>query len=79
MKWVFALLTLILAIPAGYILKKMTKEEIRKGRKYFKLISISSLILAVILYFIKFGDSYMKFSAILTLIFIAIVSFISWK
>ncbi len=43
-----ALAVLALGIPIGNILAKMTKEELKGGRKYFKTFIILSLIGAVV-------------------------------
>ncbi|MEM3074704.1 MAG: hypothetical protein QW727_02060 [Candidatus Pacearchaeota archaeon] len=74
-----AFLILLASIPIGYILKYITKEEIESGRKYFKIIWITSLVLAFILLFIPINSSKYKQVIIFTLLFIANVVFISWK
>lgn len=33
----------LLGIPVGFLLKYFTKEEMRPGRKWFKMVSIASL------------------------------------
>ena len=43
-KIIIGILVLLLGIPIGKILKKITKEEIKEGQKWFKLIIIISLI-----------------------------------
>ena len=34
----------LLGIPAGFLLKYFTKEEMKAGRKWFRIISLSSAI-----------------------------------
>lgn len=43
-KIIIGIFVLLLGIPIGKILKKITKEEIKEGQKWFKLIIIISLI-----------------------------------
>lgn len=74
----YAILILILAIPIGVILKKITKEEIDYGKNYFQILSIMSITIAIFLLFLPI-ESNLKKTAIFSLIFIAIVSFISYK
>ena len=62
-----------LGIPIGNLLARATKEELRGGRKYFKLLIISSLIGALI--FLILEDDVLLFS----LLFIAIVTSRSLK
>jgi uncharacterized membrane protein len=62
---------LVLAIPAGFLLSWMAKDELKEGKKWFKALFIISLILTVL--FLIYGISY----AALTSAFVAIVSLIS--
>ncbi|HRZ85546.1 MAG TPA: hypothetical protein P5277_02085 [Candidatus Paceibacterota bacterium] len=82
MKIVFKIITsviiLLLAIPIGYILKHYTKEEIKSGRKYFFYLFITSIVISSIFLFIPI-NFVLKSTIIFGLLFIAIVSFISWK
>jgi|TARA_B100001971_G_C18202846_1_gene545716 hypothetical protein len=43
-KLVIGILFLILAFPIGSYLSKITKEELKQGQKWFKLIILVSLI-----------------------------------
>jgi len=64
---------LLSGIPVGYLLAWLCRDELVDGRKYFFIIAILSLILSVITFFIFIP-------AALTLLFILIVSLISfWK
>jgi len=37
----------LLGIPAGFILKHFTEEEMKAGRKWFRMISIASLAILI--------------------------------
>ena len=75
---ILAIATLAAAVPAGIMLKKYTREEMKDGGKYFKVLCIASLIAAFGFIFIPIGEA-LKMTAMFGLVFIAIVSFISWK
>jgi len=77
MEWLFAIIGLILAIPAGYILRILTSDEIKYGRVYFKAIIITSITASIISLFLPL-DAILKKSLFSGFLFIAIVSFISW-
>ncbi len=64
---------LLLGIPIGSYLAKITKEELKKGQKWFKLIVIISLIGAVVSLFLT--NDVLLFS----FLFIAIVTSRSLK
>jgi len=78
MKTLFAILILLSAIPIGYILNYFTKEELKQGKKYFKILSITTPTLAIITLFINLNTEYKK-TIIFSLLFISVVSFISWR
>jgi uncharacterized membrane protein len=79
MKEIFiSIIILLCAIPAGYLLKNLTKEELKPGKKYFKIIWVVSLTFAVISFILPI-NLIMKQTLIFSLSFISIVSFISWK
>jgi hypothetical protein len=44
---------LVLGIPIGNILAKMTKEELKSGKKWFKLLILFSLIGAIVFLILK--------------------------
>ncbi len=67
------------AIPVGYILRHFTKEEMSQGKMYFKILWTVSLVMAFFLLFIDIENNIMKKSVIFSLLFISIVSFISWR
>ena len=47
-KFLIGIGVLLLGIPIGSYLAKVTKEELKKGQKWFKLIIIISLIGAIV-------------------------------
>lgn len=73
----FYLIILILGFPAGLILARMCRDEIKNWRKIFIFMSIICLIIVIVLSFINFEY---KVPAILSLFFIVITSLtIVWK
>lgn len=72
-KLMIGICILILGIPIGNLLAKLTKEELKSGQKWFKLIIILSLIGGTGGLF--FGNDVLMFS----LFFIAIVTSRSLK
>ncbi len=47
-KYVIGIIILLIGIPIGSLLAKYTKEELKSGQRWFKLIIILCLISAVI-------------------------------
>ncbi len=68
-------LGIILAFPAGYLLAWMTRDELVKGRKFFELLLIASLI--VLFASLLLENQRLAFAIILGMIFSMIVSLIS--
>ncbi len=68
LKFILAILVLALGIPIGNYLAKITKEELKQGRKWFKPVIILSLIGAVLALIL--GNDALLFA----LLFIAIVT-----
>lgn len=64
----------IAAIIAGIVLRKLTKEELKDGKKWFLVVIAVSLISIIALLIF-----YRNWAMILTLILIAVVSYISWR
>jgi hypothetical protein len=64
---------LVLGIPIGNVLAKMTKEELKSGKKWFKILIAFSLIGAVI--FLIFRNDTLLF----IFLFIAVVTSRSLK
>ena len=72
-KLIIGILVLVLGFPIGNFLAKKTKEELKKGQKWFKLIIIVSLISGII--GLIFGNDVVLFISF----FIAIVTSRSLK
>jgi hypothetical protein len=66
------ILILLTAIPVGFLIAYMTEEELKDGRKYFRLIFYLSVSLAIIFSFIN------RRIESLSLAYLAITSFISY-
>ena len=79
MENILAILILLTAIPLGYFLKYLTPEEIKPGKKYFGSLFIGSLLMSVILLFVPFEEIATKKTAVISLFYISLISFISWK
>ena len=70
-------LILLLAFPVGYLLAWLARDELVKGRMWFALLAVASLIAIVIVSVTTF---LLKFIIILTLFFIIIISLVAiWK
>ena len=61
---------LILGVPIGYLLAYLCRDELKEGKKYFKLIVLISSVLAVVFLFFNLVTA-------ISLVFIAIVTGIS--
>lgn len=64
------ILVLVLAVPIGYLLAYLCRDELKDGRKYFKLLVFLSAILGIVFLFLDLIVG-------LSLIFISVVSLIS--
>ncbi len=70
-------LILLAGFPAGYLLAYLCRDELVAGRKWFLLLSALSLIAAIA---VSFTGLLFKFTIILTLFFIIIISLVAvWK
>ncbi|OGJ17918.1 hypothetical protein A3K73_02445 [Candidatus Pacearchaeota archaeon RBG_13_36_9] len=70
-------IALALAFPAGYLLAYLARDELKAGKRWFMLLAVLSLISSIVL---SFTDFSLKFPAVLTLFFIAIISLMAlWK
>jgi hypothetical protein len=67
-KLIIGIFILILGVPIGNLLREKTKDEQKQGRKYFKIIVYSSLVLGFVGLLI--GNDWIMFS----FFFIAIVT-----
>ncbi len=79
MNSIILFLILACSFPIGYLLKYLTKEEIKPGKKYFQVVWLISLIIAIGMLFYPMENLIYKQAVIFTLLFIANVAFISWK
>lgn len=66
------LIILILAIPVGYIIVHLCRDELKAGREWFKFLVVLGAALGFFFYFFDFG--YIA----LTCFFVSIVSLISY-
>lgn len=71
-KLILSIVIIVLAIPVGYLLAYLCKDELVKGRKWFRHLITSSIILSAASFFYGFPE----FS--ITFLFILIVSWISY-
>jgi dipeptide/tripeptide permease len=78
LQYILMILVLLLAFPIGFLLSKLTKEELIQGRTGFKIL-IWVFILSLI--FIVFSNiqTQIKITLVFTLIFIIIITLISLK
>tara|TARA_Y100000310_G_C20594792_1_gene769932 strand:- start:785 stop:1027 length:243 start_codon:yes stop_codon:yes gene_type:complete len=79
MSLLIAFLILLGSFPIGYMVKYLTKEEIRSGRKYFRGVWIVCLAGAIAMLFSSTMNLLDKQAIIFTLLFMANVAFISWR
>lgn len=78
LKYMLLLIVLLCAIPVGFLLAKLTKEELKQGRKAFKaIITISSIILIISIFLPLSSDN--KQFILASTLFIALLAFISMK
>ena len=73
LRLVLGICVLVLGFPIGTLLAKNTKEELKIGRRYFRLVVVASLVLGVYGLFIR--DDVFLFTGF----FIAIVTSRSLK
>ena len=74
LKELLLILVLASSYPVGLLLAYLTRDELVSGRKWFKAISVLTLVVAI-----AFLVLYRNYAIILTLIYIVIVSFISLR
>jgi hypothetical protein len=79
MSLLIAFVVLLVSFPVGYVLRYFTKDELKVGRKYFKIIWIVCLVGAIGMLFYSMADLLYKQAVIFTLLFMANVAFISWS
>lgn len=69
---IIEIILLIAAVPIGLFIARLAKDELKDGSRWFRLLVSISLSLSILS--LLFGKPYQT----LTLIFIAIVSFLSF-
>lgn len=72
-EYVIGVIFLVLGIPIGNLLAKYTKEELRQGQKWFKLIIVLCLLGAIITAVLKIDFLFFGF------LFVAVVTSRSLK
>ncbi len=70
-----SVLGILLAFPAGYFLARLTRDELVRGRKFFELLIIASMI--VLFSALVIQNQRLAFAVMLSMIFSIIVSLIS--
>jgi len=69
----------LLGIPTGFILKRATMEEMKAGKKWFKMISSISLLSAIISVILANDNSALYVTTFMFLFFISSVPLIKFK
>lgn len=72
---ILSILGILLAFPSGYLLAVLARDELVKGRKFFEILIIASLI--VLFSSILIENKRLTFSIVLTMTFTIIISLIS--
>lgn len=70
------LIILILAIPSGYLIAWLARDELIQGRKWFHALIILSVIVGIIFYLLKI--SYIAWASVFIII-ICLISLIKRK
>jgi hypothetical protein len=68
---IIEIILLVLAIPTGFLIAWMARDELVDGKNWFKMLVVASIVLAGLFWI--FGFAHIS----LTCVFIAIVSFVS--
>jgi NhaP-type Na+/H+ or K+/H+ antiporter len=69
-KWLIIII-LILGFPIGYLLARLCRDELKEGRRYFRVLTIISSILGIIFLFLNLEIGF-------SLVFISIVAYVSY-
>ncbi len=77
-QYLFLAILVISAFPLGILLAKLTKEELKQGRKAFIAIIIASIVVIVATLFIPLGKDSNLF-LIVSMLFLFIMALISLK
>ena len=74
---IWYVIILLLALPIGYLLAWLARDELIAGRKWFLLLFLASIASIAALIFVDFS---VKLPSILTLGFLAVISLMAiWK
>lgn len=77
-QYIFLAIVIIFAIPLGFLLARLTKEELKQGRKAFITIIAVSLIILIITIFLPLSlDN--KLFIITSMFFLLLLAFISLR
>ena len=71
MNQIILVIILLLAIPTGYLIAYLARDELKQGKSWFRILIISSIIIGIGAYF--FGNNVIAF----TCGFIFIISLVS--
>jgi len=70
---ILSILVLLTSIPAGLLIAWLTKEELKAGKKWFKILVLAGVLGMII------GIFYKNWAVALTFAYMAIVAGLSWK
>tara|TARA_Y100000310_G_C20674537_1_gene812185 strand:+ start:333 stop:590 length:258 start_codon:yes stop_codon:yes gene_type:complete len=71
MNLILAVVVLILAVPVGYLIAWLARDELLVGRKYFRILIIGSILAGIWFYLVK------RWELVLSMAFLLIISLIS--
>tara|TARA_Y100000034_G_scaffold132001_1_gene193969 strand:+ start:6159 stop:6416 length:258 start_codon:yes stop_codon:yes gene_type:complete len=71
MNLILAVVVLILAVPVGYLIAWLARDELVSGRKYFRILIIGSILAGIWFYLVK------RIDLVLSMGFLLIISLIS--
>ena len=75
---IISIAVLLLALPLGYLLAWLTREELVQGRNAFSLLMAASIIIIIVLLFVSLEIN-LKLSLVFALLFIFIASAVSMR
>lgn len=80
-QYILLALILIAAFPLGFLLAKMTKEELKSGRIWFKLVIALAIIISIVSIFFRlyFDEIVITVTSMLFIIIIAAISLLKSK
>ncbi len=78
LQYILMILVLLIGIPIGYFLSKITKEELIQGRIGFKILIWVSIFSLIFIIFLNIPTQ-IKITLIFTFLFIILITLISFK